>query len=175
MSRILIVAMPLLLAAGVGLSAQAPQGGMMGGRGMGGRGMMQDAGHQADMQLLHALFENRAHITRTITPTADGVDTLTESDVPAVTKLIQEHVASMAARVNEARPIHQRDPLFREIFKHAAQIEMTYEPTATGIRVIERSSDPYVVKLIRAHAEVVSAFIANGMAEAMKDHPVPVR
>jgi hypothetical protein len=32
-----------------------------------------------------------------------------------------------------------------------------------------------VVKPIQAHAEVVSAFIANGMAEAMKNHPVPVR
>lgn len=175
MSRILSLAVPLLFAAWVGLAAQAGQGGM-GGRGMmSGRGMMQDAGHQADMQLLHALFENRAHITRTVTPTADGVDTLTESDLPAVAKLIQEHVASMAARVAEARPIHQRDPLFREIFKHASQIEMTYEPTPAGIRVIERSSDPYVAKLIQAHAEVVSLFIANGMAEAMKNHAVPAR
>ena len=137
--------------------------------------MMQDAGHQADMQVLHALFDNRAHITRKITTTADGVDTLTESDKPAVTKLIQEHVAAMAARVEQARPIHQRDPLFQEIFKHARQIEMKYELTATGIRVIERSNDPYAVKLIQAHADVISAFIANGMAEAMKNHPVPVR
>lgn len=142
---------------------------------MAGRGMMQDADHQADMRTLHALFESRAHITRTITVTPDGVDTLTESSVPAVTKLIQEHVASMAARVDAARPIHQRDPLFREIFKHAKQIEMKYEPTAAGIRVVERSDDPYVVKLIQAHAEVISAFIANGMAEAMKNHPVPAR
>ncbi|HEX6324085.1 MAG TPA: hypothetical protein VFZ36_10200 [Vicinamibacterales bacterium] len=168
MSRLLMVALPLLLAA-----VPAAETGQ---RGMGaGRGMMQDAGHQADMQVLHALFDNRAHITRKITVTADGVDTLTESDVPAVTKLIQEHVASMAARVEEARPIHQRDPLFQEIFKHTKQIDMTYEHTATGIRVIERSTDPYVVKLIQAHADVISAFIANGMAEAMKNHPVPVR
>lgn len=170
MFRILILALPLVFAAAAGLAPEAGQRGMMG-----GRGMMQDAGHQADMQVLHALFDNRAHITRKITVTPDGVDTLTESDVPAVTKLIQEHVASMAARVEEARPIHQRDPLFQEIFTHAKQIDMKYEHTATGIRVIERSDDPYVVKLIQAHAEVISAFIANGMAEAMKNHPVPVR
>jgi hypothetical protein len=170
MFRILILALPLVLAPVAGQAPQAGQRGMMG-----GRGMMQDAGHQADMQVLHALFDNRAHITRKITVTADGVDTLTESGVPAVTKLIQEHVAAMAARVDEARPIHQRDPLFQEIFKHAKQIDMKYEQTATGIRVIERSDDPYVVKLIQAHAEVISAFIANGMAEAMKNHPVPVR
>jgi hypothetical protein len=31
------------------------------------------------------------------------------------------------------------------------------------------------VKLVQAHAEVVSAFIANGRAEAMKNHAVPER
>ena len=50
---------------------------------------------QADMQMLHALFESRAHITRTITPTADGVDTLTESDLPAVAKLTEDFSPSV--------------------------------------------------------------------------------
>ena len=31
------------------------------------------------------------------------------------------------------------------------------------------------VKLLHAHAEVVSAFLANGRAEMMKNHPVPPR
>ena len=48
------------------------------------------------------------------------------------------HVASMLARVKEGRPIHQRDPLFVELFKN-------------------------------------SAFLANGMPEMMKNHPVPPR
>jgi hypothetical protein len=37
------------------------------------------------------------------------------------------------------------------------------------------SHDPYAVRLIQAHAEVVSAFIANGRSEMMKNHPVPAR
>jgi hypothetical protein len=30
-----------------------------------------------------------------------------------------------------------------------------------------------VVKLLQAHASVVSAFLANGHVEMMKDHPLP--
>jgi hypothetical protein len=47
--------------------------------------------------------------------------------------------------------------------------------TAGGVRVIETSKDAYVVKLLQAHAEVVSAFLANGMSEVMKNHPLPPR
>jgi len=149
-----------------------------GGRGMGGmmgRGMMNDPAHQADMQQLHFLLDNGPRITRVVTLRPDGVESVTESDDAAVAKAIQEHVTAMSARVKEARPIHQRDPLFREVFKHADKIVVQYEQTAKGVKVVETSSDPYVVQLIQAHAEVVSAFIANGRAEAMKDHAVPAR
>lgn len=145
------------------------------GRGAMGGAMMGDATHQADMTLIHGLFDSRERITRKVTMRADGVESVTESDDPAVVKLIQDHVASMSARVEQARPIHQRDPLFQEIFKHTKLIAMTYERTPNGLKVVETSTDPYVVKLLQAHAEVVSAFIANGHAEAMKNHPVPDR
>ena len=65
--------------------------------------------------------------------------------------------------------------LFVELFKNADQIAVKHEPTAGGVRVIETSKDAYVVKLLHAHAEVVSAFLANGMSEMMKNHPVPPR
>jgi hypothetical protein len=145
-------------------------------RGPGGRGMMMgDAAHQADMQLFHQLFEHRAEITRQVIAREDGIETVTESKNPEVTRLLQTHVASMLARVKDGRPIHQRDPLFVELFKHADQIVAKQEPTAGGVRVIETSTDAYVVKLLQAHAEVVSAFLANGMPEMMKNHPLPPR
>jgi hypothetical protein len=127
------------------------------------------------MQLFQELLNHRAQITRQVTTRADGVETLTESDDPGVAKLIQAHVGSMSARVTEARPIHQRDPLFREVFRNADRIQMRYETTEKGVRVVETSTDPYVVKLIQAHADVVSAFITNGRSEMMKDHGVPPR
>lgn len=147
----------------------APQG--RAGRGM--RGGMMHGDQQADMRLFHELLDNRQHIRRQVTLRPDGVETLTESDVPAVARTIQAHVTSMSARVEDARPIHLRDPLFREIFRNAGKIVMKQELTPRGVRVIETSTDPYVAKLIQAHAEVVSAFIANGHAEMMKDHPLP--
>jgi len=170
----------LVLATTLGLAAQAqgpgPGPGPGGGQGMGmGRGMMHDADHQADMQLFHQLLDNGAKIRRQVTVRPDGVESLTESDDPVIAKAIKAHVDSMYARVTTARPIHQRDPLFREVFKHADKITMAHEQTEKGVKVTETSTDPYVARLIQAHAEVVTKFIANGRAEAMKDHPVPAR
>lgn len=136
-------------------------------------GQAGQADHQADMQLFHQLFDHRQEITRQVVLRNDGVETVTESENADVRALLQKHVASMLMRVEQARPIHQRDPLFREIFRHADKIEARYELTPKGVRVVETSSDPYVVKLIQAHADVVSAFIANGHSEMMKNHPVP--
>ena len=53
--------------------------------------------------------------------------------------------------------------------------KMTVEKTAKGVKVAETSTDPYVARLIQAHAEVVSQFLANGHAEVRKNHPIPPR
>jgi hypothetical protein len=145
------------------------------GQGHGGRGMAHDAAHMADMRLFQQLFDHRAEITRQVLIRSDGIETLTESANPEVARLLQTHVTSMLARVKERRPIHQRDPLFAELFRYADRINARYEATPGGVRVFETSADPYVVKLLQAHAEVVSAFIANGRSEMMKNHPVPPR
>jgi uncharacterized protein len=143
--------------------------------GRGGHGMMGDGAHAADMQVFHQLFAHRTEITRQVLKREDGVETITGSMNPEVTGLLQTHVASMLARVKEGRPIHRRDPLFAELFRYADRIETSFELTAGGIRVIETSDDAYVVQLLQAHADVVSAFIANGHSEMMKNHPLPPR
>jgi hypothetical protein len=84
--------------------------------------MMNDAAHASDMQVFHQLFDHRTEITRQIVVRPDGVETVTESVNPEVTGLLQRHVTSMLARVKEGRPIHRRDPLFAELFRHADQI-----------------------------------------------------
>jgi hypothetical protein len=145
------------------------------GQGRGGRGMMGDATHAADMQVFHQLFDHRAEITRQVVKRESGIETVTESTNPEVVRLLQTHVESMLARVREGRPIHRRDPLFAELFRYADQIKATHEMTRDGVRVSETSEDPYVVKLLQAHADVVSAFIANGRSEMMKNHPLPPR
>jgi hypothetical protein len=155
------------------LSTVSPASGQ-GGRGCPGcPGMWGDPAHAADMQVFHQLFDHRAEITRHVHLRPDGIETVTESTNPEVTRLLQTHVTAMLARVKEQRPIHLRDPLFAELFRYADRIETTQEPTPGGVRVIETSKDAYVVKLLQAHAEVVSAFIAHGRSELMKNHPLP--
>ncbi len=136
----------------------------------------QQANSQAeDREIFQFLLTNKDQINREVTKLNNGVETLTESSVPAVAKKIQEHVAAMYDRVENRRPIRMRDPLFRAIFQHAGQIHMKMEKTDNGIRVVETSDDPYVVKLIQAHADVVSRFVKYGFDESRKNHPVPKR
>jgi hypothetical protein len=163
------VLVPMLLIALIPVTPALAQGGR------GGGGMMGDGAHAADMQLFHQLFEHRAEISRQAMTRADGIETVTESKNPEVTRLLQAHVASMLARVKDGRPIHQRDPLFAELFRYSDRIDAHYERTATGVRVVETSKDAYVVKLLHAHADVIAAFLANGMPEMMKNHPLPPR
>jgi uncharacterized protein len=140
-----------------------------------GRGMAGGGDHGEDMALFHFLLDHRDEIRRSVKELPDGVETLTESDVQETAEKIREHVRSMYQRLEESRPIHARDPLFAEIFRNADKIEMSIEDTERGLRVRETSTDPYVAKLIKSHAEVVSQFLVNGHAEMRKNHPVPER
>lgn len=134
-----------------------------------------DERHDEDREVFQFLLTNHEKITRKVKELPDGVETLTESNDPEIADKIKEHVQWMEYRIKETNPIRMRDPLFRELFQHTDKIIMKHEDTENGVRVIETSDDPYVAKLIKAHAETVSAFVARGFAEAMKNHPVPGR
>jgi len=138
-----------------------------------GKGPGSDPAFAADRDLFHDLLEHRADIRREVKKTDHGVETLTESDKPEVAAVIQKHVASMEKRVKDKKPIHLRDPLFAEVFRHADQIKFVYETTEKGMRVTETSDDPYVARLIQAHAEVVSLFVKNGFEEVQRNHDLP--
>lgn len=128
-----------------------------------------------DRDIFHFLLSNKDEITRQVKELENGVETLTESSNPEIAAKIQTHVASMYQRVEDVRPIRMRDPLYREVFKHADEIKMKLANTDTGIRVTETAEDEYVVKLIQAHAKVVSGFVEKGFAEARLNHEPPQR
>jgi hypothetical protein len=139
-----------------------------------GRGpMARDPAFVEDRELFHALLEHRHLIQRSVKLLDNGVETVTESESPEVAALIQRHVASMKARVEDRRPIHLRDPLFAALFRRAEKIRFVYEKTERGARVQETSDDPETVTLIQAHAAVVSKFLENGHAEVQKNHIPP--
>ncbi len=128
---------------------------------------------QKDMDTIHTLFANRKKIKRTVTPIKHGVETVTEGEDEATRKLIAEHVAAMKTRLEKKQPIRMWDPLFAELFKHADKIKLEILPTAKGVKVVETSDDPYVVKLIQAHAQGVSEFVKEGMPSMHKRHELP--
>lgn len=138
-----------------------------------GQGPGGDQAFAVDRELFHELLRHRADIRREVKRTANGVETLTESNNPQVAAAIQEHVASMEKRVKDNKPIHRRDPLFAEVLRHADRIKFAYEKTTRGMRVTETTDDPYVVKLIQAHAEVVSLFVKHGFEEVHRNHDLP--
>ena len=132
-------------------------------------------GNRADMQLIHTLLANHGAIRRTVKQVPNGVETVTSSNDPKLAALLAEHVRSMYDRMKEGRMIRGFDPLFVELFRHADRIEVKIEPQRDGVRVVETSKDPYVVKLIRAHAAAVDGFVRDGMKAMHERHPVPPR
>lgn len=173
-----IMGVPLLTglaqAQGPGRRGRGPQGGAGRGRPAGtGAGHGPDEQFEQDHQAIQTLLQNRNQILRKITNLPDGVKTVTETDNEALRPVLVSHVKAMYARLENVQPIHQRDPLFRALFSHAKEIELKFQATEKGIEVVETSKNPKAVKLIQAHAEVVSLFLKNGHQEVRKNHPVP--
>jgi hypothetical protein len=172
-----LAALGLLLAPVSGL-AGCGDGGMpmMGGSSdpmMGDDGMM-DPAMMGDMATIHQLLTGHDKITRTVEDVDRGIRSVTTSSDPQLASAIAAHVAAMQARLAGDHPIRQGDPLFREIFKHHAEIMIVVEPVPGGVQVTETSTDAQVVLLIRQHARVaVSQFVAEGMGRAMKPTPLP--
>lgn len=172
-----------LLVAGLGLSlgwaaekpVAEPQKGPPAGKGpMGqGKGKAQVKAFVVDRDTFHFLLENHKAIKRTVKKLDNGVETVTESDKPEVAKKIQEHVPAMYERLKSGKGVRYWDPLFAEAFRHGKKMKLVIENTKTGVKVVETSDDAEVVKVIQAHADVVSKFVEKGFEEANKEHAVP--
>lgn len=144
------------------------------GKGMGrGFGRGPDAGMRADQDVFHFLLEHHDAIRRDVKLREDGVETLTESDDPEISAKIQEHVAAMQSRMKEGRGLRFWDPVFVALFDNYQSIEMAVENTKNGVRVVETSKHPFSVRLIQAHAVVVTKFVERGFDEAHESHAVP--
>jgi hypothetical protein len=137
--------------------------------GMGGPGMAEMRG---DMTLIHQLLGGHDKITRKVVELPDGIESWTTSGDPALAAALPAHVDGMVGRMQRGQVVHAFDPLFRRVFADAAQIEVTVEPIANGVHVIERGKTPTAIAAIRAHAQVVSWFQQVGFDEAQRCHDV---
>jgi hypothetical protein len=140
--------------------------GMMKGMGPGMMGMAHDAATMAQMGAIHELFINHDRITRTVTNLPNGIRTVTESADPRVAQLLKDHVASMGQRVETGNdpglPIESE--ALRAIFQNYDKIHTTVETTATGVVVIQTSTDQNTVVALQQHASEVTDFVKDGMA-----------
>ncbi|MGH3737554.1 MAG: hypothetical protein ACRDT6_18385 [Micromonosporaceae bacterium] len=151
---------------GMGMSGDMPDW-MMSEGGMGGAMMR-------DMRVIRGLLDNHLEIQRDVTDVPGGIRSVTTSADGEVAAAIRTHVDQMRQRIEQGATIRHMDPLFREIFEHHEKIEMKVEEIEGGVRVVETSSDPQVVLLIRQHARrAVSEFVATGMDRAMRPTPLP--
>ncbi len=126
-----------------------------------------------DRDVFQTLLGGHSELRRTVRVLPDGVETITESDDAALAALIRDHVIAMKVRLEHDGRIRQWDPIFRAVFDNASKIRMEYELTAKGVKVREQSDDPRIVRLIQAHATMVSGFVTRGTEESAIAHEVP--
>jgi hypothetical protein len=145
-----------------------------------GQGMGQGMGRamgmgQGVMEATHSLVHDyRQDIVREVEDVENGVATTTRSpDDPEAVAALQRHVGEMKGLLGDGGRIRDWDPLFSEIFDYSDEIEMVVETLPDGVRVVETSNNPEVVKLIRAHARKVSEFVARGPAAVHEATPLP--
>jgi hypothetical protein len=149
-----------------GVVQRSASGRMMNGMGPGMMGSGHDAATMAQMGDIHELFINHDRITRTVTNLPDGIRTVTESADPHIAQLLRDHVTSMGQRVETGNdpglPIESQ--ALRAIYQNYDKIHTTFEPTATGIVVIQTSTDQATVVALQQHASEVTDFVKDGMA-----------
>jgi len=149
-----------------GVVQRSASGRMMNGMGPGMTGRGHDAAMTAGMADIRELFVNHDRITRTVTNLPNGIRTVTESSEPHIVQILRDHVSSSRARVETGNdpglPI-ESDAL-RSIYRNYEKIHTTVEPTATGIVVVQTSSDSETVAALQRHASEVTDFVKDGMA-----------
>jgi hypothetical protein len=125
-----------------------------------------DASTMAEMSDIHELFINHDRITRTVTNLPNGIRTVTESADPRIAQLLKDHVTSMGQRVETGNdpglPIESQ--ALRAIYRNYEKIHTTFEPTATGMVVIQTSTDQETVAALQQHASEVTDFVKDGTA-----------
>jgi len=133
---------------------------------MSGGGMMGGAS-TADMSSYMDLFDRHTQIRRTVEQVSGGVRTTTESDDSTLAARLQAHVSSMYGLLQQRQEVRCMSDSLPVLFRNAGSYQRRLTLTAKGVSVTETSSDPQVVRAIRAHAREISGFVDEGMPAMM--------
>lgn len=149
--------------------ARADDMGEMMGSGMMNGGMMGNSpADRHDMATVMKLFANHEKLRRTVYSVPNGVRTVTESDNPEVAALLQAHVAAMYQRLDKDEPFTMMSPTLPVMFRNAKGYTRHLELIPKGVAVVETSTTPSMVDVIRAHAREVTGFVREGMSSMMR-------
>jgi protein tyrosine phosphatase (PTP) superfamily phosphohydrolase (DUF442 family) len=119
-----------------------------------------------DRDVWQQLLTDHAKIYRTVVHRQDGdrgiVEARTESDDPVVAARIKHHAVAMQNRMKAGAQVRVWDEVFEELFKRHDLVTLELTMTEKGVTIVESSTDPETIALLRSHAMGVSDFIREG-------------
>jgi protein tyrosine phosphatase (PTP) superfamily phosphohydrolase (DUF442 family) len=124
-----------------------------------------------DMNVWHSLLEENAKLHRVVTHLDNGIEATTESDDPAVVAKLVDHATAMQRRIEKGSRVRVWDPVFRELFENHQNVKLEVTVLEKGVRIVETTSDPATLDLMRAHAMGVSEFVREGFETSGRETP----
>jgi len=114
---------------------------------------------------LRGIFRSHEGIIRSVTNVQNGIVTTTEAEDETLREAIVSHVSMMVTRLQEGRnpEVIIQSPTLDALFDFYDEIDTEIETTELGVKVIQTSSNPKVVRLLQTHAAEVSDMANRGM------------
>lgn len=114
---------------------------------------------------LKEIFRSHEGIRRDVSNISNGIITTTEAEDETLREAIVSHVSMMVTRLQEGKnpEVIIQSPTLDSLFEVYDEIETEIELTEMGVKVIQTSANPNVVKLLQTHAAEVSDMSQRGM------------
>jgi hypothetical protein len=114
---------------------------------------------------LKEIFRSHKGIIRAVSNLESGIVTITEAENETLREAIVSHVTMMVTRLQEGKnpEVIIQSPTLNALFDVYEEIDTDIELTNMGIKVIQTSTNPEVVKLLQKHAAEVSDMSKRGM------------
>ena len=114
---------------------------------------------------LKEIFRSHKGIERNVTNISNGIITATEAKDEMLREAIVSHVSMMVTRLQEGKnpEVIIQSPTLDALFEVYVEIDTEIELTDMGVKVIQTSANPKVVKLLQTHAAEVSDMSERGM------------
>ena len=114
---------------------------------------------------LKEIFRSHKGIERNVTNIPNGIITVTEAKDEVLREAIVSHVSMMVTRLQDGQnpEVIIQSPTLDALFEFHVAIDTEIELTDMGVKVIQTSANPQVVKLLQTHAVEVSDMSERGM------------